>query len=225
MSNSMGLIITIDGPAGVGKSTVAQMAAKKLNAVFLDTGAMYRALTLAAMRKNINLGDQQALCGVLDNCNFKFEATDNQMLVSIDGTDVTKDIRQPEVTANVRHIASVPQLRCRLVDMQRQFACENKRVVTEGRDQGTIAFPQAKFKFFLTADIAERAQRRQRQLSENGRSCEIEKLRNEIRQRDNSDQSRDTGPLTPAEDAIIIDSTNLKAQQVVKKILSIVNRE
>jgi len=216
MSN---LIIAIDGPAGVGKSTVAQLLAQQLGIAFLDTGAMYRAVTLAAMQKKVNLADKIKLLELLRQTDFQFGIVENQMKVSADGVDVTEQIRNQTVTANVRHIAEAPRLRAELVKMQRRFAQEHKKIVAEGRDQGTVAFADADFKFYLTAEVTERARRRQKQLAENGKEPDTEKIRAEIVKRDASDKNRTVGPLTPAPDAIVIDTTDLDAESVVEKIL------
>jgi len=213
------LIITIDGPAGVGKSTVAQLLAQRLGIAFLDTGAMYRAVTLAAMQKKADLADKNQLLKVLAQTDLQFSIEQGRMKVSADGVDVTEEIRDRRVTANVRHVAEAPKLREELVEMQRRFAEEYARIVTEGRDQGTIAFGDADFKFFLTADLNERAQRRHKQLAADGRELGLEQIQYEIKSRDASDQSRTVGPLTPADDAIIIDTTDLDAEGVVEKIL------
>ena len=221
-----GLIITIDGPAGVGKSTVAQLLAQQLGVAFLDTGAMYRAVTLAAMRNEADLTDKEQLLEILQSTNFQFIIVDDQMKVSIDGVDVTGEIRAGAVTANVRYIAQAPNLRRRLVQMQRRFAeeYEYEKIVTEGRDQGTVAFPNADFKFFLTADLSERARRRQKQLTANGKQPNLEKIRVEIKKRDTSDEQRTVGPLTPAPDATIIDTTDLDAKSVVEKMLEYIKK-
>jgi cytidylate kinase len=213
------LIITIDGPAGVGKSTVAQMLAERLGVAFLDTGAMYRAVTLAAMQKDVDLTDKEQLLGLVRNGDFQLAIVNDQMKVSIGCADVTEEIRSPAVTANVRHIAEAGKLRHELVRMQRRFAEEHGRIVTEGRDQGTVAFGDADFKFFLTADLTERAGRRQKQLAQNGKELNIEKIQAEIAKRDVSDEQRAVGPLTPADDAIMIDTTDLDAEGVVERIL------
>jgi len=218
------MIVTIDGPAGVGKSTVSRMLAKALGAAFLDTGAMYRALTLAALRKNVDLKDTQRVLEVLDNCRFEFTVADDEMKVAIDGLDVTAAIRRPEVTARVRNIAVVPEIRRRLVDMQRRFAAGHDRIVTEGRDQGTVAFADADFKFFLTADVAERAKRRKLQLEEKGVCADVRQLKADIIKRDASDENRSAGPLVPAEDAVIIDTTRLGAVEVVNEMVDIIKR-
>jgi len=219
------LIITIDGPAGVGKSTVAQLLAQQLGIAFLDTGAMYRAVTLAAMQKKVNLADKIKLLELLRQTDFQFSIVENQMKVSADGVDVTEQIRNQTVTANVRHIAEAPRLRAELVKMQKGFAQEHKKIVTEGRDQGTVAFADADFKFYLTADLTERARRRQKQLAENGKNPNLEKIQAEILRRDASDQNRAVGPLTPAHDAIIIDTTDLDAEGVAEKILGYIKNK
>ena len=153
----MRFVITIDGPAASGKSTAARLLAEKLNAAFLDTGSMYRAVTLAAMDAGVDLADEILLIDVFDNISFVFEPSNKGMLVKINDRDVTEKIRDPKVTANARFIAASPEARRRLVGMQRQFAQMHPKIVTEGRDQGTVAFPDADVKFFLVASLDERA--------------------------------------------------------------------
>ncbi len=218
MSISGNIIITIDGPAGVGKSTVSQMLAKRLGLSFLDTGAMYRALTLAAMNEKADLNKTEQLLDILKRKVLQFDISGGVMKVSIDGIDVSEEIREPSVTANVRYIAEKPELRKELVQMQRDFARQHEGIVTEGRDQGTAVFPDADFKFFLTANVEERARRRQAQLGESGKEADLEELRENIEKRDASDKNRTVGPLTPADDAIVIDTTNMVVQQAVEKI-------
>jgi cytidylate kinase len=217
------MIITIDGPAGSGKSTVAAMLAGRLGACFLDTGAMYRAVTVAAMQGGVDLADEGQLVGVLRENDFEFTIDDDLTRAAVNGCDVTDDIRRPDVTANVKYIASAPALRAGLVEMQRRLAGEYEKIVTEGRDQGTVAFSDADFKFFLSAGAAERARRRQVQLGENGIALGLDKIQSEIEKRDKSDESREVGPLTPADDAIIIDTTEMNAEGVVEKMLSYIS--
>lgn len=219
------MIITIDGPAGSGKSSVAKIVAEKLDAAFLDTGAMYRAVTLAAMNEGADLEDETALLGVLDSKNFHFDISGGIMRVAIDGVDCTEDIRRVDVTNNVKYIAGAVKIRAKLVDLQRQFAKENPKIVTEGRDQGTVVFPDADFKFYLIADPAERARRRHLELAEKGTDVEIAELEEDIRKRDASDENRSHSPLAKAEDAIEIDTTPLDLMGVVEKILLHVNRK
>jgi cytidylate kinase len=213
------LIITIDGPAASGKSTAARLLANKLGASFLDTGAMYRAVTLAAMRAGVDLNDEEKLLDVTQKYVFQFSVKAGKMIVRIDGSDVTEQIRSPRVTANARYIAAAPTVREKLVQMQRQFAAGQQKIVTEGRDQGTVAFGDADIKFYLTADSAERARRRLAELRDKGAAVEsLEQIRKTIEERDKSDESRAVGPLKPAEDAIVVDTTNLSIEQVVDKL-------
>ena len=183
---------------------------------------MYRAATLAAMLKQADLNDVKTLEKLIDNTDFKFDISNNQMTVKINNKDVTEQIREPLVTENVHFIASVPSLRNRLVQMQRNFAEKYQKIVTEGRDQGTIVFPNADYKFFLTAQTAQRAKRRAKELAGKGHKVDLNKLQQEIEKRDADDKNRDTGPLVPAKDAIIIDNTNLTLQQTVNKILNFI---
>jgi cytidylate kinase len=218
------LTITIDGPAGSGKSSTAKLLAAKIGAAFLDTGAMYRAVTLAAMRNRCSLNDAAGLEKIIDGTDFKFEIKDGQMTVKINNSDVTGKIRDPQVTANVRFIASVPSLRNRLVQMQRDFAGEYEKIVTEGRDQGTVVFPDADLKIFLTADNAERAKRRAKELVQKGHKVDISELEQEIEKRDLQDSTRKVAPLVAAADAITLDTTSLTLEQVVNKILELIKK-
>ena len=213
------MIITIDGPAASGKSTAARLLAQKLNTSFLDTGAMYRAVTLAAMQAGIDLSDEDELLGVIQTNKFEFSVRDDEMSVRINGIDFTEQIRDPQVTANARHIASAPKAREKLVQMQRHFAAIRQKIVTEGRDQGTVAFPDADIKFYLVADSAARAKRRQADLRAKGSDQTLEQIQKAIEERDNSDENRTVGPLKPAEDAVIIDTTDLSIDGVVEKLL------
>lgn len=217
------LVVTIDGPAASGKSTVAKTLAEKLNASFLDTGAMYRAVTLTAMNAGIDIENEKKLLDLVNNTKICLVAQKTNMRVWVNNIDVTEKIRQPEVTANARHIAASPKIREKLVQMQRDFAAAQKKIVTEGRDQGTVAFPNAHKKFFLTADVEERARRRQAELKAKGNAQALEQIQKAIERRDKSDEDRTVGPLKPADDAIVIDATSLSVEEVVKKILDYIN--
>lgn len=219
------LLITIDGPAASGKSTVARLLAQKLGASFLDTGAMYRAVTWAAVQTGTDLKDEQKLLTLLGEKKFQFSVKEGQLAVCIDGLDVTQQLRKPQITANARYIASAAKLRDKLVQMQRQFADRHKKVVTEGRDQGTVAFPDAHIKFYLTAQPVERARRRQAQLQAEGHFEGLQQVQKAIERRDRSDRNRTIGPLKPAQDAVIVDSTNLTVEQVVQKLLGCVKQK
>ena len=212
------LVVTIDGPAGSGKSTMARLLAERIGATFLDTGAMYRAVTLAAVRDGVDLADEEQLLGVMQGHRFDFEAAGGKMLVRIDGQDVTESIRDSDLTAKVRHAAGSPQVREQLVAMQRAFAARHDRIVTEGRDQGTVVFPDARVKIFLTADPAERARRRAAELQAKGAAVDMEQMRQAIESRDKSDEDRTVGPLKPAQDAIRIDTTGSAIEQSVERI-------
>ncbi len=219
------MVITIDGPAASGKSTAARMLARKLGASFLDTGAMYRAVTLAAMQAGVDMTDEKMLLDVMEKSEFQFSLRDGKMLVHIDGIDVTGQIRQPQITANARYIASSPKAREKLVQMQRQFAADRQKIVTEGRDQGTVAFSDADIKFYLIADSAERARRRQAELRAKGGDQSLEQIQKAIEERDKSDENRTVGPLRPAEDAIVVDTTDLSIEEVVEKLLGYVKEK
>jgi len=219
------LVITIDGPAGSGKSTVARLLAKKLDASFLDTGAMYRTVTLAAMQSGVNMSDQEKLLEVMEKKNLDFSSREGILLARIDGADVSEQIREPEVTANAHYVASAGKLREKLVEMQREFAAGEEKIVAEGRDQGTVAFDDADIKFYLTAQAGERAKRRLTELRAKGRSDRLEDVQRAIEERDKSDKNRAVGPLRPADDAIVIDTTELSIEEVVETVLGCVKEK
>lgn len=213
------LVVTIDGPAASGKSTVARLLAERLCASFLDTGAMYRAVAFAAVRNGVDITDEDKLLQVLEDTEFHFVSEKDNMAVRIGDVDVTEQIRRPEITAKARYVASAPKLRSKLVEMQQAYALSRHKIVSEGRDQGTVAFPNADVKFFLTADVAKRAARRQRELQAKGITQGLEETQLAIERRDKSDEDRNVGPLKPADDAIIIDTTNLTVNEVVTELL------
>ncbi len=215
-------VITIDGPAGSGKSTVAKILAQRLGFGFLDTGAMYRAVALAAMMAGIDISDRSALKRILDESNFEFSTADGRLRANLNGVDITEQIRNPLVTDNVSKIAPVDFVRDELVKMQRAFAARAGSIVTEGRDQGTVVFPDAKVKFFLTAAVSERARRRFEELKAVGCNVDIKEIEQAIAQRDLNDSQRKIAPLLKADDAIEIDTTGLDIDGVIAKLLEAV---
>ena len=207
------MIITIDGPAGSGKSTAARGLAQRLGFEVLDTGAMYRTVTLAALRGHVDTQDQCALSALL--ADLKLEMPPGRVLLN--GEDISGSIRTAEVTAASGAIASSPVVRRRLVELQRAIAA-GRDIVTEGRDQGTIVFPDAACKFFLVADPLERARRRQREMQGRGEITTVEAILQAQEERDRRDAARDLAPMKPADDAIQIDSTALTVEQLVDEM-------
>jgi CMP/dCMP kinase len=204
------MIVTIDGPAGAGKSSAAKMLAQRLGFDFLDTGAMYRAVTFAALRTRCELADADTLTRLLDG--MRLEMPPGRVLLN--GEDVTRQIREPQITARTGATADSPLVRNRLLTWQRAIA-QGRDVVTEGRDQGTIVFPHAAVKFFLVADHEERARRRHRELSSRGQEISFAEVLAAQDERDAHDAARDIAPMVPAADAIILDSTRLTRDEVV----------
>ena len=207
------MIITIDGPAGAGKSTAAKALARRLGFEFLDTGAMYRAVALAGLRAGLDLTDQASLARLLESMHLELRPGS----VLLNGEEVGNAIRTLEVTAATHLAADSPVVRRRLVEWQRQMA-EGRNVVTEGRDQGTIVFPHATCKFFLVADPAERARRRHKELVARGQDIPLEEVLRAQEERDRRDAARDIAPMVPAADAIMLDSTGLALEQVVDRM-------
>jgi len=207
------MIVTLDGPAGAGKSSAARALAQRLGFEFLDTGAMYRAVTLAALRTGIDLRDQQALADLL--VNFRLELPSGRVLLN--GEDVTEAIRAAAVTKASGLVADSAVVRRRLVELQRAIAA-GRNFVCEGRDQGTIVFPEAACKFFLQADPSERARRRQRDMAMRGEVVPFEEVLRAQEERDRRDAARDIAPMVPAADAIIVDSTGQSLDQVVERL-------
>lgn len=215
------LVITIDGPAGAGKSTVAQKLAASLGLVYVDSGATYRAAALKVLESGIDPQDGPAVAGLIDSTDMQVTANEGEPRVLVDGRDVTGSLRTPEVTLAAAQVSRLPAVRTKLIQIQRAFA-RGRGVVMEGRDIGTVVFPQAPLKIFLKADVEERARRRLKQDAREGRGATLEKTAYEIGRRDQLDAERKVSPLMPAPDAVEIDSTYLLAEQVVERILTLV---
>jgi len=212
------LIIAIDGPAGSGKSTVSKLIARKLGLLYIDTGAMYRALTLKAMRKGINLEDEKSLTGLAQTTKIELEDK-GHLHVFLDGEDVSSPIRTPEVTNCVKYIARTPGVRQEMVKLQRAMGRSGGGVL-EGRDIGTVVFPDADYKFYLDANPEERAKRRHKDMVELGAAEDVSKIKKDITERDASDINRSVGALKKAPDAVYIDTTRLSIKEVVSMIES-----
>lgn len=214
-------IITIDGPAGSGKSTVARIVAEKLNFLYLDTGAMYRAVALYFIKNNLSHQNKsENLKSILKKINISFHYDSDQSLVKLNGEIVESEIRTPEVTDLASPLSALPEVRTRLISMQRKIG-KDKNLVCEGRDMGTVVFPHADLKIFLVAHVDQRVNRRLLDLHKKGIETDFGKLKKQMEMRDYRDSHRNLSPLKPADDAIEVDTTNLSIQQVVDKIMQL----
>lgn len=212
------LSIAIDGPAAAGKSTVAKNVAEELHLVYIDTGAMYRALTYKALNENVNVDEEKGLIDLLKKIDIQLQPSKDGQLVFINGEDVTNNIRSSEVTNNVSAVAKHKDVREMMVRTQQQLA-KSGGIVMDGRDIGTHVIPNAEVKVFLVASVEERAKRRHEENLTKGFPSDLERLREEIKARDKLDSEREVAPLKKAEDAIEIDTTSLSIDDVVTKIL------
>jgi len=210
------MIIAIDGPAGAGKSTVAKILAKKLGFFYIDTGAMYRALTLRVLEENIDINDTVSIGKLAEN--IKIDLRNNQdgsLSVILEGKDVSLDIRNPRIAKFVSDVAKIKQVRQAMVKFQRQLGLRCSCVL-DGRDIGTVVFPQADLKFYIDASSSERVSRRYKELKETGQDIVINDVAKDLTNRDTIDSTREVGPLKKAQDAIYIDTTDLSVEQVVQ---------
>ena len=221
-------IITIDGPSGAGKSTISKLLAARLYYTYLDTGAMYRVVGLQVERTGLDLqaaNSREKLVQLLDSFDLKLApGLENQETRAfLNGEDVSETIRTPEMAMVASRVSAEPEVRTKLSDMQRVMGSKGA-IVAEGRDMGTVVFPDAKYKFFLDATPEERALRRQKQLLEKGQKVEYEEILSQIRKRDQDDSSRSLAPLKPAADAIVIDSSEMSIEEVVSFMLAVIEK-
>lgn len=219
-------VITIDGASGTGKGTVTHLIAKKLGWRLLDSGALYRVLALAAQKHGVSLDNEKALQVLAEHLDVQFIATETSAppQIILEGQDVTDTIRTEKMGNAASKVGALPEVRIALLSRQRSF-CEPPGLATDGRDMGTVVFPDADVKIFLTASPEERAQRRYKQLKEKGVSVNLSGLVEELRERDKRDQERAVAPLKPAEDAVCIDTDHLTIEQVVEQILMEVSKK
>ncbi len=211
------LVVAIDGPAGAGKSTVAQMAAKKLGYTYIDTGAMYRSVAWKTLQQGKPVTDE-LIIEVVKDIDVKLNYSDGKTVVLADGEDVSALIRTPEVTAIVSQVAALGPVRSKMVELQREMA-DVGSVIMDGRDIATNVLPNADVKIFLTASIEERAMRRYKEMKQKGFDVDLEKLKAEIAARDKADSEREISPLVKAEDAELLDTSNMSIDEVVEAIL------
>lgn len=211
--------IALDGPSGSGKSTVAKALSKKLDILYLDTGAMYRATALKAIKLGVDTFDEKKVLEFIDDIDLKIEYKNGSQITILDGENVSEKIREPQVSMAASNISSLKCVRLKMVEMQRKIASE-RSCVLDGRDIGSFVLPDADYKFFITASVDVRAARRYKELTDKGHTVDLDELKKEIEQRDYNDSHRDFAPLVKAEDAIVIDTSDLTIAQVTEKILS-----
>ncbi len=216
------LVITIDGPAGAGKTTVSKALADRLQYRYIDTGALYRGVAYAAKAKNIAADDDKGLKNLCRDLELQFVRTDTGVRLFCGPTDISDDIRTPEMSMMASAVSARPVVRKALLGLQRRLGAQ-KAAVFEGRDMGTVVFPEADVKFFLTADLEIRASRRHRELEEKKSFQKYEEVEKDMQRRDHNDSSRKTAPLKPAEDAIVIDSTQHSVESVIEQMMHHIN--
>ena len=217
----MSIAIAIDGPAGAGKSTIARLAAKELGFIYVDTGALYRAIGLAASRRSLTAEDKDAIIEMLTAIKVELAVNEkHEQIVLLDGEDVSGLIRTPEISMLASAVSAIPEVRAFLLDLQRDMAHTNN-VIMDGRDIGTVVLPDAKIKIFLSASPECRARRRYKELSEKGMDVKYEDILSDVVARDYADSHRDIAPLKPADDAIMVDTSGEDLETSVNKLLTI----
>lgn len=216
--------IAIDGPAGAGKSTIAKILAARLGILYLDTGAMYRAVGYKAIKSGVSVSDLAAVENMLKNTTVDVKVEDGVQHVYLDGEDVSGVIRTPEVSRAASDISALPPVRHAMVDLQRIIAAKQDTVL-DGRDVGTFVLPNAEHKFFLTASVEERAKRRYKELVGRGENCDFEKIRKDIETRDYNDSHRELAPLKKADDAVEVDTTFMTIEEVADKLATLISNK
>ena len=215
------MIVAVDGPAGSGKGTVTKKIEEKLGFLNLDTGATYRCVALQTLREGLNLKDEKEIIEIANNIDIKIDNTGNKDIILLNGEDVSKEIRTKEVTSIVSQISSIIPVRERMVEVQRSLS-KGKNVIVEGRDIGTVVFPNADVKIYLDASEEIRAKRRYEENKQNGIDTTYEEVLENVKMRDYNDMHKPYGALKKADDAIVVDSTNLTIEEVVEKIKNII---
>ena len=218
----MGFIVAIDGPAGTGKGTVTKIIAKELGLINIDTGAMYRCVTLAAMRENIKPVESEKLNQILETIDINLRKKEEIQEVWLNGENVSEEIRTPAVDKQVAKFAALKSVRAKMTPLQREIGKKSGNIIMEGRDIGTVVFPDADVKIYLDASVEERANRRYKQDLENGIQITYEEVLEAIKQRHKLETEREIAPLRQADDAILVDSTNLSIEEVVEEIKKII---
>lgn len=217
------MIIAIDGPAGAGKSTVAKKIAQKMGFLYIDTGAMYRAVTLKVLEKGIDINNISSVTHTASNCSISLANNPSgNIQVILDGQDVSAQIREPRITKFVSEVARIKEVRQIMLELQRKFG-QKANCVLDGRDIGTVVFPNADKKFYLDARLSERVNRRHKELNESGKDITWQDVHEDLNKRDTIDSTREVAPLKKAEDAVYIDTTDMSIQEVVDTVLSYIN--
>lgn len=216
--------VAIDGPAGAGKSTVARAAAQKLGYIYVDTGALYRAVGVYCLRKSIETTDAEGVGAILSEITVELKFIDGVQHVFLNGDDVSTEIRLPEASMAASNVSAIPSVRAFLFDLQRDIAAKNNCIM-DGRDIGTVVLPNAQVKIFLTADDTERAMRRYKELQEKGSTVTYQEVLDDLRVRDYNDSHREIAPLKPAEDSVIVNTTNYTLEESINKIVETVEEK
>lgn len=216
----MSFNVAIDGPAGAGKSTIAKAVAKQMQFIYVDTGAMYRAMALYVLREGVDLNDTEAVVRACSRAQVSIRYEDGVQVVLLNGENVNAFLRTEEVGNATSRISGIPQVREKLVQLQQEIAAESDCLM-DGRDIGTCVLPKAQLKIYLTADSAVRAKRRYDELTAKGQSCDLEQIKADIEERDYRDMHRETSPLKQAEDAVLVDTSHMSVEEVIKRIMEL----